>query len=184
MFCFLGQKAYGILTSQAELEPAAPALEGELSTTGPLGKLLSAALNLLPFSPRLRASPEHPQRQWYVWKGLDWLVFLWRLPRHCRDGLRRFKVEGMNGDTSTKSHRALSSTCARALPPQVCSGSQIILTLPVLCLPWMGCHLALPTGIISQTVTVTDNEHKPSIFSCQQLSNTQKGACVDVCTWW
>lgn len=40
--------------------------------------------------------------------------------------------------------------------------------------------MALPTGIISQTVTVTDNEHKPSIFSCQQLSNTQEGICVEV----
>ena len=71
-----GQKAYGILTPQPGLEPALPALEGGILTTGPPGKFLSAALNLLPFSPRLRASPEHPQRQWYVWKGPGWLVFL------------------------------------------------------------------------------------------------------------
>ena len=52
------------------VEPAPPALEGEILTTRPPGKFLLAALNLLLFSPRLRASPEHPQRQWYVWKGL------------------------------------------------------------------------------------------------------------------
>ena len=38
MFCFLGHEAYGILATQPGIEPAAPALEGKVLTTGPPGK--------------------------------------------------------------------------------------------------------------------------------------------------
>ena len=38
MFWFLGADACGILASQPGIEPVPPALEGEVLTTGPLGK--------------------------------------------------------------------------------------------------------------------------------------------------
>ena len=38
MFWFFGLKAYGILGSWPGIEPAPPALEGEILTTGPPGK--------------------------------------------------------------------------------------------------------------------------------------------------
>ena len=42
MFWFFGQEACGILASQTGLEPALPALEGEMLTTGPPRKSLEA----------------------------------------------------------------------------------------------------------------------------------------------
>ena len=44
-FGFFGQEACGILAPQPEIEPAPPALEGEVLTTGPPGK----SQDLLPF---------------------------------------------------------------------------------------------------------------------------------------
>ena len=41
MFCFFGCEACGILAPQPGIEPTPPALEGEVLTTGPLGKSLS-----------------------------------------------------------------------------------------------------------------------------------------------
>ena len=41
MFWFFGCKACGILASQPGIESARPALEGEVLTPGPLGRLLS-----------------------------------------------------------------------------------------------------------------------------------------------
>ena len=38
MFCFFGPKACGILALRPGIEPAPPALEGEILTTGPLGQ--------------------------------------------------------------------------------------------------------------------------------------------------
>ena len=38
MFCFFGREACGILAPWPGIEPAAPALEGEILTTGPPGK--------------------------------------------------------------------------------------------------------------------------------------------------
>ena len=38
MFCFFGPEAYRILASRPGIEPAAPALEGKILTSGPLGK--------------------------------------------------------------------------------------------------------------------------------------------------
>ena len=38
MFWFFGHEACGILVPQPEIEPALPALEGEVLTTGPPGK--------------------------------------------------------------------------------------------------------------------------------------------------
>ena len=40
MLWFLGPKACGILALQPGIEPTAPALEGEVPTTGPPGKFL------------------------------------------------------------------------------------------------------------------------------------------------
>ena len=40
MFWFFGPEAYGILAPQPGIEPAPPALEGEVLTTGPPGKSL------------------------------------------------------------------------------------------------------------------------------------------------
>ena len=40
MFCFLGREACGILVPQPRIEPARPALEGEVLTTGPPRKSL------------------------------------------------------------------------------------------------------------------------------------------------
>ena len=38
MFCFFGPEAYRILASRPGIEPADPALEGKILTSGPLGK--------------------------------------------------------------------------------------------------------------------------------------------------
>ena len=38
MFSFFGREARGILAPQPGMEPAPPALEGEVSTNGPPGK--------------------------------------------------------------------------------------------------------------------------------------------------
>ena len=38
MFQFFGHKAHGILAPRPRIEPAPPALEGKVSTTGPPGK--------------------------------------------------------------------------------------------------------------------------------------------------
>ena len=47
MFCFFGREARGILAPQPGIEPAPPALEVEVLTTGPPGKsLLQLFLNL------------------------------------------------------------------------------------------------------------------------------------------
>ena len=40
MFWFFGHKPYGILSPQPGIEPAPPALEGKVLTTGPPGKSL------------------------------------------------------------------------------------------------------------------------------------------------
>ena len=40
MFWFFGWEALGILVSQPDIEPAPPALEDQVLTTGLLGKLL------------------------------------------------------------------------------------------------------------------------------------------------
>ena len=40
MFWFFGHEAYGILAPRPGVEPAPPALEGEVLTTGPSGKSL------------------------------------------------------------------------------------------------------------------------------------------------
>ena len=40
MFWFFGQEACGILAPRPGIEPAPPALEGEVLTTGPPGKSL------------------------------------------------------------------------------------------------------------------------------------------------
>ena len=40
MFCFLGHEAPEILAPQLRTEPAPPALEGKVLTTGPPGKSL------------------------------------------------------------------------------------------------------------------------------------------------
>ena len=42
MFWLFGRKACGILTPLLGIKPAPPALEGEVFTTGPLGKSLPA----------------------------------------------------------------------------------------------------------------------------------------------
>ena len=41
MFWFFGREACGILAPRPGIEPAPPALEGEVPTTGPPGKSLS-----------------------------------------------------------------------------------------------------------------------------------------------
>ena len=43
MFWFSGHKAHGILTPRQGIKPVAPALEGEVSTTGPPGKSLTSS---------------------------------------------------------------------------------------------------------------------------------------------
>ena len=40
MFCFFGREACGILAPPPGIEPAPPALEGKVLTTGPPGKSL------------------------------------------------------------------------------------------------------------------------------------------------
>ena len=47
MFWFFGHEACGILAAQPGIEPAAPALEGEVLTIGPPGKSLNSVLNSL-----------------------------------------------------------------------------------------------------------------------------------------
>ena len=50
MFWFFGQEACGILASRPGIEPAPPALEGEVLTTGPPGKSPGPMYNtMLPF---------------------------------------------------------------------------------------------------------------------------------------
>ena len=44
---FFGHEAYGILATQPGTEPAAPALEGEVLTTGPQGKPWRVPLKIL-----------------------------------------------------------------------------------------------------------------------------------------
>ena len=44
MSWFLGHRAYGILAPRPGIEPAPPALEGEVLTTGPAGKSLKSPL--------------------------------------------------------------------------------------------------------------------------------------------
>ena len=50
MFWFFGQEACGILYLPPGIEPAPPALEGEVPTTGPPGKPLVALLRQLCYS--------------------------------------------------------------------------------------------------------------------------------------
>ena len=57
MFSFFGHKARGILAPQPRTEPAPPALESEVLTTGPPGK--SQRFGFLSIHP--------PIQQWVVW---------------------------------------------------------------------------------------------------------------------
>ena len=57
MFSFFGHKARGILAPQPRIEPAPPALESEVLTTGQPGK--SQRLGFLSVHP--------PIQQWVVW---------------------------------------------------------------------------------------------------------------------
>ena len=47
MFWFFGHKAYGISTPQPGIEPAPPALESEVLTTGPPGKSPHVTLKVI-----------------------------------------------------------------------------------------------------------------------------------------
>ena len=53
MFWFFGQEACGILASRPGIEPAPPALEGEVLTTGPPGKSPFSVHLLLGENPNL-----------------------------------------------------------------------------------------------------------------------------------
>ena len=44
MFWFFGREVHGILALQPRIEPAPPALDGEVLTTGPPGKALTGLL--------------------------------------------------------------------------------------------------------------------------------------------
>ena len=50
--------------------------------------------------------------------------------------------------------------------------------------PRRGAIWPFPWGVISLTVTMRNHKHKPSIFSCQQLPNSQKCLFVDIHRWW
>ena len=72
MFWFFGPEACGILAPQPRIEPAPPALEGEVLTTGPPGK--SRVKNFKPSSLCISAmalEPAHEMSQAKAW-DLGW----------------------------------------------------------------------------------------------------------------
>lgn len=134
---------------------------------------LSAALNLLPVGLRLRAL-SIPRGSGMCGEGLGPLVF----PRHLLEEIQGGRKEWKQKLSVTQ------HTHLHLYPSNVHLGALWLTDHldPYFFLPFpkRGAIWPSPMGVVSQTVTVTDNKHKPSISSCQQLSNAQKGICVAI----
>ena len=74
-FFFFGPKTRGILTLQPGMEPAPPALEGEVLISGPPGKFLNVFLKKQKINERTYHNVPHP----YILMMCVWIYILYNL---------------------------------------------------------------------------------------------------------
>ena len=80
MFWFFGLKACGILAPRPGIEPAPPALEGEVLTTGPPGKspdILFNHIHLFPLKFLMKTLVISKKKRW-IWSRIPRLKWAWQ----------------------------------------------------------------------------------------------------------